>query len=87
MTMYQDEPNTVYLTMKDSSGSAERWVVGKTLDEAIATVEAAFGMTAAAEPKKRKQRRTKAEMAQSEPTVVGKPTNGKRETVGAGWPG
>jgi len=43
---------------------------------------------APAAPKKaRKPRRTKAEMAQSEPTVVGKPTNGKRETVGAGWPG
>ena len=63
MTMYQDEPNQVYLTIKDSSGSAERWVVGKTLDEAITMIETAFGMADTAKPaKSRKPRRTKAEM-------------------------
>ena len=61
--LYQEAPNQVKIALTDDTGEAERFVVGQTLDEAVAIIEAAFGGKPAEAPKKaRKKRRTKAEM-------------------------
>ena len=63
--LYQEAPNQVKIALTDDTGEAERFVVGQTLDEAIAIIEAAFGSPtkeAAKSKKPRKKRRTKAEM-------------------------
>ena len=97
MNMYQDPPNQVTVKLSDDSGEATRWIVGKSLDEAIATVEAAFGAVPTAQkPKKaRKPRRTKAQMAAIAGSVAAAEgsavpssrKNGKKELAGTAWPG
>ena len=62
MHVYEEEPNIVKVLMMDKSGKAERFISGKSLDEVIATVQAAFGEVAPIK-KERKKRRTKAEIA------------------------
>ena len=66
MKLFTDKPNLVKLTLQDQSGSAERWVTGKTLDEAIGIVEVAFGgPTEPVVPGKKRRRRTKKEIEAS----------------------
>ncbi len=61
--VYGEAPNIVHIVFKDQSGEAERWVTGKTLDEVLES----FGMSlyVPGPAKKRKPRRTKAEMEAS----------------------
>ena|SRR3990167_6213774 len=97
MNMYQEPPNQVAVKLSDDSGEAMRWIIGKSLDETIATVEAAFGAvpTAAKSKKARKPRRTKAQMnavADSVAAAEGQSApssrkNGKKELAGTPWPG
>ena len=66
--VYQEKPNIVEVTMKDKTGTAVRFVVGKTLDEVIAIIEPEAPTAGRAMPKTRK-RRTRAEMAAAEAPV------------------
>ncbi len=69
--VYQEKPNIVEVTVTDETGTAIRYVVGKTLDEVIATVTGETVPAWVGKPKKeRKARRTKAEIvaAAAEPT-------------------
>ena len=66
--VYQEKPNIVTVQITDDTGTAERFVVGKSLDEVIALIEPE-SPCAGPKPKKkdRKPRRTKAEMAKDRP--------------------
>ena len=79
--VYLEKPNAVKIVMQDKSGTAERYVVANDLDSVVAAVEAAFGgesvATAAAKPKKKRTRRTKAEIAAESGKPAAEPT----------WPG
>ncbi len=66
MNVYQENPNIVELTIKDKTGAATRFVVGKTLDEVIAIIEPEAPFAGATTKKARKPRRTKAQMAEAE---------------------
>ena len=43
--LYQEKPNIVKIVMSDTSGTAERYSVGRTLDEVISMVEEDFSLT------------------------------------------
>jgi hypothetical protein len=63
--VYQEKPNIVTVQISDDTGTAERFVVGKSLDEVIALIEPTAPCAGPGKkPKKdRKPRRTKAEIA------------------------
>ena len=61
--LYQEKPNIVKIVMSDASGTAERYSVGRTLDEVISVVEDVGEVDKPAQVKKpRAKRRTKAEI-------------------------
>lgn len=66
--VYQEKPNIVTVQIVDSTGTAERFIVGKSLDEVISLIHPE-APCAGPKPKKkdRKPRRTKAEMAKDRP--------------------
>lgn len=66
--VYQETPNIVAVQINDSTGTATRFIVGKSLDEVIALIDPA-APCAGPKPKKkdRKPRRTKAEMQKDRP--------------------
>ena len=72
--VYQEKPNVVTVGLSDKTGTAERFVVGKTLDEVLAILDPGSAASVVAAPTKGKRhRRTKAELA-----AVGS-NNGKAE--------
>lgn len=68
-TVWQDKPNLVRVVLSDETGEAERWVVGKSLDEAITMVDP-NNRIVDRPVKTRKPRRTKAEMVAEKETVA-----------------
>lgn len=62
--VYQEKPNIVTVQISDATGTADRFIVGRSLDEVIAIIEPE-SPCAGPKPKKkdRKPRRTKAEIA------------------------
>lgn len=62
--VYQETPNIVSVQINDSTGTATRFIVGKSLDEVIALIDPA-APCAESKPKKkdRKPRRTKVDIA------------------------
>lgn len=63
--VYAEKPNVVTVSITDDSGYAQRFVVGKTLGEVIASVDPGTPVVAATMAKEKRHRRTKAEMAVS----------------------
>ena len=65
--VYAEKPNVVTVEMSDDTGTAQRFVVGKTLDDVIALVDpmAAVAAGVVAPTKEKRHRRTKAEMVVS----------------------
>ena len=64
-TVYQEKPNIVQVTIIDETGSAERFIVGKSLDQVIEQVTGEKLPEWVGQKKTRKPRRTKAQMATS----------------------
>lgn len=98
-SLYEQKPNSVKIVMTDDSGDSERFVVGLSLDEVVAVIEASFGVVPGKSfkaKKARKPRRTKAEMAAAAETngsgdtteipegVAPSHRRSKKELVGAG---
>ena len=94
--LFENKPNIVRVELSDKSGTAERFVVGKDLDEAIAIVEAAFSQETV-EKKARRKRRTKQELLAdngqqakefrtAEAPAPDKPKRGRKPKTEAGWP-
>lgn len=61
--VYQEKPNIVTIQITDDTGTAERFIVGRSLDEVIAIIQPE-APCAGPKPKKkdRKPRRTRAEI-------------------------
>lgn len=59
-------PNIVTVQISDANGTAERFVVGKTLDEVISIIEPEAPVGGRSAKKARKPRRTRAEMSEAE---------------------
>lgn len=59
--VYIEKPNVVHVILSDNSGQAERFIVGKTLDEATALIDPTPAWVG--KPKAKRKRRTKAEIA------------------------
>ena len=53
--VYQEKPNIVTVQISDANGTAERFIVGRSLDEVIASVDPA-SQNAAPKKKERKPR-------------------------------
>lgn len=87
--VYIEKPNIVTVQMSDATGTADRFIVGKSLDEVIAIIQPE-PPCAGPKPKKkdRKPRRTKAEIAKDIEAAEDKKedaanTGQQKETV---WP-
>ena len=65
--VFEEKPGIVKVVLSDSSGTAERFIVGKSLDEVLAVVGTSFngGSAITLQKKPRRKRRTKAEIEQA----------------------
>lgn len=82
--VYQEKPNIVTVQISDNNGTAERFIVGKTLDEVIASVDPASQLVA---PKKKDRKPRSPNKTKNEPAPEKKPEPAadaeKKESV---WP-
>ena len=60
--IYETEPNVVKIALSDKTGEAERYAVGRTLDEVIMIIAHALSDALVAVKKARKPRRSKAQV-------------------------
>ncbi len=65
--VYQEKPNIVTVQITDDTGTAERFVVGKSLDEVISLIEPEAPCAGPKVKKARKPRRTGPASVRNEP--------------------
>lgn len=64
--VYQEKPNIVTIQITDDTGTAERFVVGKTLDEVLSIIQPEAPVAGRDAKKPRKARRSRSEMTRAE---------------------
>lgn len=77
--VYQEKPNIVTIQITDDTGTAERFVVGKSLDEVISLIEPEAPVAGAKAKKKYKPRRTGPASARNEPAEPAAPSKSAGE--------